>query len=97
MLEVLRHLNLPLVELPSSYRAHLYFHSELITETDFIELFFDDLSKLKALHCSRNEVVYYLLKTYTSQRESKPQVCQLIKKKLDDYMPAYLLLQMVLR
>ena len=85
ILEVLHQLRLPLVNLPSPYMNHLPLSSELLKEENFVELFFDNLSELKAVQPSRNEAVYHMLKTYVSQRDTKPYVCQLIKEKLDSH------------
>ena len=79
IVEVLHHLNFPLMNLPPDYRNHFKFSSELITEENFVRIFFGKLSALGAVQSSRNEVIYYVLKTFASQNESKPRLCQLIK------------------
>ena len=83
VLEVLHQLAIPLVDLPSSYRDHLPLSSNIIQEERFVQLFFQNLSALSAVQPSRNEVVYHLLKTYASQKDTKPHICQLIKEKLN--------------
>ena len=85
ILEILCHLKLPLVDLPSPYRKSFCFSSELLKENDFIKLFFCSLSEVKAIQASRNEVVYHLLKTYASQKDTKPDTCQLIKENLSSH------------
>ena len=83
VLEVLYQLAIPLVDLPSSYRDHLPLSSNVIQEERFVQLFFSNLSALSAVQPSQNEVVYHLLKTYASQKDTKPHICQLIKEKLN--------------
>ena len=85
ILEVLHHLQQPLVDLPSSHREHLNLSNELLKEASITEIFFDNLSELKAVHSSRNEIVYHLLKTYASQGDTKPHICQLIKRNVDSF------------
>ena len=83
VLKILYQLAIPLVDLPSSYRDHLPLSSKVIQEERFIRLFFHNLSALSAVQPSRNEVVYHLLKTYASQKDTKPHICKLIKEKLN--------------
>ena len=85
VLDILHHLNLPLVDLPSSHRMHLQLSDQLIKEVDFIELFFDNIPQLNQVRPSRNEVVYHMLKTLTSEKETNLSTCQLIESKLENY------------
>ena len=84
VLDILHQLRIPLVDLPSAHRTHLQ-SIQLIEEKDFIELFFANLSELKEVQLSRNEVVYQLLKTFTSEKETNLAICQLIKSRLENY------------
>ena len=67
VLKVLTHLNIPLVNLPIQYRQHLSLNHVLITEEEFINLFFRRLSKLDNIRDTRNEVIQTLLDVYAAE------------------------------
>ena len=67
VLKVLTHLNTPLVNLPVQYRQHLSLNRVLITEVEFVKLFFRRLSKLDNIRDTRNEVIQTLLDVYAAE------------------------------
>ena len=65
--DVVKCLNLPVVNLPMSYRAHFELVDYTITEKDFLSLFFDNLDKLKTIKESRNHLILCMLEVYAAE------------------------------
>ena len=84
VLDVIHHLNLPLVELPSSYKAHLIAHQSL-SEKEFVELFFANLSILSSVRVSRNDVIMYMLEAYATQYDDESELVYLLEKKFSSH------------
>ena len=72
VIHVLSYLKFPLVNLPSSYRHQLPLDDEIITEKNFVDLFFSKLTSLndQNIISSRNEVLFHMLEAYIYERES---------------------------
>ena len=85
VLEVLHHCNIPVVDLPVQYRAHLCIGDSLIDELSFIQLFFSNLSFLSDLCASRNSVVQHMLELYASQCDSYTEASQILRDNLITY------------
>ena len=85
VLDVIHHLNLPLVELPSSYRAHLNLARQSLSEKEFVELFTTNLSRLSSIRVSRNDVVMYILEAYATQYDDGSELACLLEKKFSSH------------
>ena len=72
-MQVIAHLNLLLVELPVQYHNHLgaSLKNTLLTERDFVQLFFQNLPKLENMTEKRNEVIQKMLEIYAMECSSK--------------------------
>ena len=64
VLAIVTHQRLPLVDLPSKYHTHLSLSSSTITEKDFIQLFFKNITHFTNIQQSRNEVLQCMLEVY---------------------------------
>ena len=85
VLNVIHHLNLPLVGLPSSYKAHLNLACQNLSEKEFVELFFANLSRLSCVSVSRNDVIMYMLEAYATQYDDESKLVCLLKKKFSSH------------
>lgn len=71
VLNVLTHLKVSLVNLPVEYRKHINLDRVLLTEEDFVKLFFKKLTKFDEIIGDRNEVIQYLLEIYASEYDDE--------------------------
>ena len=76
VVRVIHHLRLPLVHLPARYVSHLELSHVTITELKFVELFFNNLSRLGSITSERNAVVCLLLEAYGAQYDENTALCQ---------------------
>jgi sacsin len=83
VLDVIHHLNLPLVELPSSYKSLLNLAHQSLTEKEFVGLFYANLTKLSSIKIrdSRNDVIMYMLEAYATQYDDESELVCLLEKK----------------
>ena len=75
VLEILTHLDIPLVYMPSKYHQCLSLQLDndtLITEEKFITLFFQKLREFEGIKDARNKVLLILLKVYAAEYVSNP-------------------------
>ena len=72
VLAIATHLRLPLVDLPSKYHTYLSLSSSTITETDFIQLFFNNITHFTNIQQSRNEVLQCMLEVYAIGLDRNP-------------------------
>ena len=72
VLAIVTHLRLPLVDLPSKYHTHLSLSSSTITEKDFIQLFFNNITHFTNIQQSRNEVLQCMLEVYAIGLDHDP-------------------------
>ena len=85
VLDVIHYLNLPLVELHSSYKAHLNLARQSLSEKEFVELFFANLSILSSVRVSRNDVIIYMLEAYATQYDDESKLVCLLEKKFSSH------------
>ena len=78
-------LNLPLVELPTTYKCHLCLTKERLTEKDFIDLFFTRLTQLNGIPSSRNNVILFMLEAFASQFDHKTEMARQLTAKFGKY------------
>ena len=71
--EVLKHLNKPIVCLPSSYHAFFYLDKEIVDDNAFSKLFFNNLDSLKTIPNTRNKVICYMLEVYAAELDDKTE------------------------
>ena len=69
---IVTHLRLPLVDLPSKYHRHLSLSSSTITEKDFIQLFFKNVTHFNNIQQSRNDVLQCMLEVYAIGLDHDP-------------------------
>ena len=72
VLDIVNHLKLPLVHLPSSHRLQMSLANETLSEEDFVNLFFGNLSCVadQDVMCSRDEVILCMLEAYAHQKRT---------------------------
>ena len=87
VLDVIHHLNLPLVELPSSYKAHLNLACQSLTEKEFVGLFFTNLFQLSSIKIrdGRNDVIMHMLEAYATQYDDESELVCLLEKKFSSH------------
>ena len=87
VLDVIHHLNLPLVELHSSYKSHLNLACQSLTEKEFVGLFFTNLSQLSSIKIrdSRNDVIMYMLEAYATQYDDESELVCLLEKNFSSH------------
>ena len=83
VLEVLKHLNVVVVDLPVKYRELLQLNDSLLTKSSFINMFFSHLPSLTDICSSRNEVIQLILEMYASDCDSDTEICKILKGKLE--------------
>ena len=67
ILEVLKHLQLPMVHLPLCYRANFNLCDHTITEDVFLKLFFENLDNLSKIGQVRDKIILLMLEVYASE------------------------------
>ena len=72
VLAIVTHLRLPLVDLPTKYHPHLSLSSSTITEKDFIQLFFNNITHFSNIQQSQNEVLQCMLEVYAIGLDRSP-------------------------
>ena len=72
VLAIVTHLRLSLVDLPSKYHTHFSLSSSTITEKDFIQLFFNNITHFTPIQQSRNEVLQCMLEVYAIGLDHNP-------------------------
>ena len=72
VLAIITHLRLPIVDLPSKYHTHLSLSSSTITEKDFIQLFFKNITHFTNIQQSRNEILQCMLEVYAIGLDHSP-------------------------
>ena len=66
VLDVLVHLQIPLVNLPHKFQDQFKFGASLIDQPKFINIFFSDLQNFAGIFESRNKVMMFLLEMYAN-------------------------------
>ena len=72
VLTIVTHLKLPLVDLPSKYHTHLNLIRSTITEKNFAQLFFMNMTQFTNIQQSRNEVLQCMLEVYAIGLDHNP-------------------------
>ena len=71
VLEIVAHIELPVVHLPKKYHKHLDLDESIETEKTFLEHFFDTIEQLEDVLESRNDVLCLALECYASELDRK--------------------------
>jgi sacsin len=71
VLEIVKHIELPVVHLPKKYHEHLDLAKSIETEKTFLEHFFDTIDQLEDVLESRNDVLCLALECYASELDRK--------------------------
>ena len=71
VLNVLHYLNIPVVDLPTTYCIYFNLKKVTITESTFAELFFKNLSILESILSTRSEVIQYMLEVYATEYDDE--------------------------
>ena len=85
ILEVLKHLNLPLVDLPMKFRPSFDLGDTLLDEKQFIHLFFSQLPSLSNLCSSRNKVIQYMLEALASGCDNRSEISKVLQNYLTNH------------
>ena len=72
VLAIVTHLRLPIVDLPSTYHTHISLSSSTITEKNFVQLFFTNITHFTNIQQSRNEVLQCMLEVYAIGLDHNP-------------------------
>ena len=67
VLNVVQHLNLPIVDLPTQYHTNFKLQQVMIDEAGFTTLFFKSLKSLGAILKTRSEVIQHMLEVYAAE------------------------------
>ena len=67
ILEVLKHLQLPMVHLPLCYRANFNLCDHTITENAFLKMFFTNLDNLSKIGQVRDKIILLMLEVFASE------------------------------
>ncbi|CAI8014095.1 Sacsin [Geodia barretti] len=73
VLDIVKHIELPVVHLPKKYHEHLDLAESIETEKTFLEHFFDTIDQLEDVLESRNEVLCLALECYASELDRKKE------------------------
>ena len=65
--EVVKHLKLPVVHLPMSHRQYFQLTPYIISEADFLNLFFENLMSLSVIKQSRDQLILRMLEVYATE------------------------------
>ena len=65
--DVLKHLNMPMVNLPVIYHKYFNLKTVMIDESAFVELFFSNLESLASILNTRSEVIQHMLEVYAAE------------------------------
>ena len=68
--DVVKHLNLPVVHLPLKHHNNFHLKPYMISENDFLSLFFDNLDGLSAIQHSRNHLILCMLEVYAAEYDN---------------------------
>ena len=71
VLDIVNHLQLPVVHLPEKYSEHLDLSSSIETEEAFLEHFFSNIDELDSIMESRNTVLCLALECYANELDRK--------------------------
>ena len=73
VLRVLHELNIPIVNLPSTYCKYFNLKNLTINESAFAKLFFENLNKLEAILSTRSEVIQCMLEVYAAEYDDETE------------------------
>ena len=73
VLEIINHIELPVVHLPKKYHKHLDLTESIETEKMFLEHFFDSIDQLESMKESRNDILCLALKCYANELAQKQE------------------------
>ena len=78
VLDVLVHLQIPLINLPHKFQGQFDFGASLIDQPKFIDIFFADLQDFGNIFKSRNDVMTLMLEMYAN----KPELTDILERRL---------------
>ena len=87
VLDIVNHLKFPLVQLPSPHKHQLSLKNVTLSEGDFVNLFFSNLSSLsdQDVTCSRDEVILCMLEVYALQKRTSSPLFHQLKHCFETY------------
>ena len=87
VINVVNHLKLPLVHLPTSYQYKLSLKNEILTEEKFVNLFFNNLTYLsdQDVMPSRDDIIFHMLEAYTCQKDTEPHLIGQLTECFDSF------------
>ena len=71
VLDIVNHLQLPIVHLPAKYQEHLNLSASTETEEMFLKHFFANIDQLDSVMESRNKVLCFALQCYTNELDQQ--------------------------
>ena len=80
--DVVKCLNLPVVDLPMRYRTCFELTHHIISENDFLSLFFGNLNKFDTIKESRNHLVLRMLEVYATEYDDATERRDIFQIKL---------------
>ena len=85
VLEVLKYLNVPVVDLPTSYHRCFSLETVLINESAFMKLFFTHLEYLVSDLNTRLEVIQHMLEVYAAEHDDRTVQSSLLYDYFQNY------------
>ena len=80
--DIVKCLQLPIVDLPERYRTCFELTHHVISENDFLSLFFGNLEKFDAIKESRNHLILCMLEVYAAEYDDATQRRDIFQSKL---------------
>ena len=71
--EILKHLQIPVVYLPMTYRSNFHLEDCTICENDFLRIFFKNLDKLSPIRPARDQLILLMLEVYAAEYDDESQ------------------------
>ena len=71
--DVVEHLKLPIVHLPVSHHSYFQLTPYTISEKDFLNLFFENLDKFRAIKQSRDQLILRMLEVYATEYDDETE------------------------
>ena len=83
--DVVKHLKLPVVHLPMSHRLYFQLTPYIISEKDFLSLFFENLMSLRVIKQSRDQLILSMLEVYATEYDDGTERSYIFQEYFEHY------------
>ena len=83
--DVVKHLKLPVVHLPMSHRLYFQLTPYIISEKDFLSLFFENLMSLRVIKQSRDQLILRMLEVYATEYDDGTERSYIFQEYFEHY------------